>query len=222
MQVERTALDGVLVIAPKRHGDARGFFMETFRQDLFESHVPKTSFVQDNHSLSAQRGTVRGLHFQRDPMAQGKLVRCTRGAIWMWRLMYVKARQPTDAMLPSSFLRRMRSICVCQPASYTASAPWWPTRGYLQGDGYYSPAHDAAVRWNDPDIGVPWPISADEASLSARMRLRHCSATSRYRSRRTTDELASVLTHSGFGHRCRYGRSRSCRGLHRACGGHPA
>ncbi len=169
MQVERTALDGVLVIAPKRHGDARGFFMETFRQDLFESHVPKTSFVQDNHSLSAQRGTVRGLHFQRDPMAQGKLVRCTRGAI-LDVAVDVRQGSPTYG----------RHVAV-ELSAENAKQLWVPA-GFLHGfctlvadteviykvTAYYSPAHDAAVRWNDPDIGVPWPISADEASLSAK------------------------------------------------------
>ncbi len=81
MQVAPTALDGVLVFTPKRHEDPRGSFIETFRQDVFGQHAPGVTFVQDNHSTSVRRGTVRGLHFQREPAAQGKLVRCARGAI---------------------------------------------------------------------------------------------------------------------------------------------
>ncbi len=169
MLVEATALEGVLVITPKRHGDARGFFMETFRLDVFDQHVPGTSFVQDNHSLSGQRGTVRGLHFQRDPMAQGKLVRCTRGAI-LDVAVDVREGSPTYG------------CHVAMELSADNAKQLWVPAGFLHGfctlvadteviykvTSYYSPAHDAVVRWDDPALGIPWPVAAAEASLSAK------------------------------------------------------
>ena len=167
MLVETTALDGVLVITPKRHDDARGAFMETFRQDVFDRHVAGQLFVQDNHSVSARRGTVRGLHFQRDPMAQGKLVRCTKGVI-LDVAVDVREGSPTFG----------RHVAVeLSPAN---ARQLWVPAGFLHGfctlvddteviykvTSYYSPAHDAAVRWNDPDLAIAWPITADEAQLS--------------------------------------------------------
>ncbi len=167
MQVDRTALDGVLLITPKRHEDARGSFTETFRQDVFDKHVPGTRFVQDNHSVSARRGTVRGLHFQREPMAQGKLVRCTVGAILD---VAVDVREGS-----STFGRH-----VAVELSGANGQQLWVPAGFLHGfctlvdateviykvTSFYSPAHDAGVLWNDPDLGVPWPVKEDEASLS--------------------------------------------------------
>ena len=83
MKIERTALDGVLVLTPPRHGDARGFFSESWNKRTLETAgVDMPGFVQDNHSMSAAEGTLRGLHFQAPPHAQGKLVRCGRGAFF--------------------------------------------------------------------------------------------------------------------------------------------
>ncbi|WP_284539427.1 dTDP-4-dehydrorhamnose 3,5-epimerase, partial [Pleomorphomonas sp. T1.2MG-36] len=81
MQFERSSLDGLFLVVPRRHGDARGYFVETFREDLFSAAFGPVHFVQDNQSMSAEVGTVRGLHFQLNPRAQGKLVRCLVGAI---------------------------------------------------------------------------------------------------------------------------------------------
>src|ERR1700733_7473637 len=81
MQIERLAIDGILIVVPAKRSDHRGFFSETYRYDLLATDGVQTNFVQDNHVYSAERGTLRGLHFQVPPRAQGKLVRCTRGAI---------------------------------------------------------------------------------------------------------------------------------------------
>ncbi len=169
MQVAPTALDGVLVFTPKRHEDPRGSFIETFRQDVFGQHAPGVTFVQDNHSTSVRRGTVRGLHFQREPAAQGKLVRCARGAI-LDVAVDVRDGSPTYGRhvaveLTPSNLRQL-----------------WVPAGFLHGfctleddteviykvTSHYSPAHDAAVRWDDPDLAIAWPMSAAEAQLSAK------------------------------------------------------
>ncbi|MCC7347286.1 MAG: dTDP-4-dehydrorhamnose 3,5-epimerase family protein, partial [Variibacter sp.] len=82
MNITRLPIDGLLLIEPTRIGDARGFFSETFRLDKFQAHAGPVDFVQDNHSLSTERGTLRGLHYQRAPRAQGKLIRVVRGAIF--------------------------------------------------------------------------------------------------------------------------------------------
>ncbi len=82
MQVTRLAIPDVMLLRPKRHGDARGYFVETFNDRSFRREVADVVFVQDNEALSAQKGTVRGLHFQRPPSAQGKLVRALKGAIF--------------------------------------------------------------------------------------------------------------------------------------------
>ena len=81
MQIERLEIPDILLVKPTKHGDQRGFFSETFRADAFAVHGVKAAFVQDNHVHSAQKGVLRGLHFQLPPRAQGKLVRCTRGGI---------------------------------------------------------------------------------------------------------------------------------------------
>lgn len=167
MVVDSTALDGLLILTPKRHEDLRGSFMETFRQDIFSAYAPGVAFVQDNHSVSSKRGTVRGLHFQRDPMAQGKLVRCTRGSI-LDVAVDVREGSPTYGQH------------VAVELSAANARQLWVPAGFLHGfctlvDGaeviykvtsYYSPAHDAGVLWSDPDLAIAWPVAEGEAHLS--------------------------------------------------------
>jgi dTDP-4-dehydrorhamnose 3,5-epimerase len=167
MRVDTTAIPDVLIITPTRHGDLRGFFMEVFRQDVFDAAVPGLRFVQDNHSRSAQRGTVRGLHFQRAPRAQGKLVRVAHGAVLD---VAVDVRQGS-----ASFGRH-----VAVELSADNARQLWVPPGFLHGfctltddaevlykvTDFYSPSHDGAVRWNDPALAIDWPVKAGEAVLS--------------------------------------------------------
>lgn len=169
MQIDPTAIPDVLIITPRRIGDARGFFMEVFRQDVLDAAVPGLRFVQDNHSLSAQRGTVRGLHFQRAPRAQGKLVRVARGAVLD---VAVDVRQRS-----ASYGRH-----VAVELSADNARQLWVPPGFLHGfctltddaevlykvTDYYSPPHDGAVRWNDPALAIDWPVREGEAVVSAR------------------------------------------------------
>jgi dTDP-4-dehydrorhamnose 3,5-epimerase len=167
MQVQPFAIAGLLLLTPKRHGDGRGTFAEVFREDVFQAHVPGIRFVQENHSVSALQGTVRGLHCQRPPRAQGKLVRVTRGAI-----------------LDVAVDARAGSATFGQHVAVELSAEnwqqlWIPT-GFLHGfctltegaevlykvTDTYSAAHDAGVRWNDPALGIAWPVSEIAAILS--------------------------------------------------------
>jgi dTDP-4-dehydrorhamnose 3,5-epimerase len=167
--IEKTDLPDVLLITPKRHGDARGFFSETFRADLFETVAGPVSFVQDNHSRSEKAGTLRGLHFQHAPRAQGKLVRVTHGAALD---VVVDIRQGSPA-----YGRHL--------AVELSEANWrqlYVPPGFLHGfltltddteflykvTDTYSAEHDAVVAWNDPDLCIAWPVPPGGPLLSAK------------------------------------------------------
>ncbi len=167
MKIERLAIPEVLLIEPKKFGDARGFFSEVWkRQPLVDLGVD-VDFVQDNHSLSAERGVVRGLHFQRPPTAQTKLVRVIRGAI-LDVAVDVRAGSPTfgrhvSAVLSASNWRQMlvprgfaHGFCTLEP----------DTEVIYKVDSYYDPSTDAGILWNDPALGIDWPLDAEAAILS--------------------------------------------------------
>ena len=172
MQFAPLSVSGLLEIVPRRHGDARGYFVETFRQDLFEAAVGPVAFVQDNQSMSAEAGTVRGLHFQLNPRAQGKLVRCFAGAILDVAVdirrgsptygQHVKVELSADngqqLWVPPGFAH---GFCTLEPDTVIA---------YKVTD-YYSPEHARGLRWNDPALGSDWPVAEDKAILSAKDRV---------------------------------------------------
>jgi len=160
MQIETTPLPGVLILTPKRFGDARGFFAETWnRRGLAEQGI-SLDFVQDNHSLSAQVGTVRGLHFQAPPHAQGKLVRCGRGALFDvavdirkgsptygdWFGVELSAENGRQLLIPAGFLH-----------GFVTRLP--DTEIVYKCTDYYAPAADGAVRWDS--CGIDWGVSGD-------------------------------------------------------------
>jgi dTDP-4-dehydrorhamnose 3,5-epimerase len=100
MRIERSTIEGILLLTPTKHSDDRGFFSEVFRSDVFAAEGIQATFVQDSHALSAQRGILRGLHFQAAPHAQGKLIRCSRGAILDRLSTFDTLRQRTAATWP--------------------------------------------------------------------------------------------------------------------------
>jgi dTDP-4-dehydrorhamnose 3,5-epimerase len=167
VKITHTRLPDVLLIEPVRHADARGFFMESFRRDVFAAHVPGVSFVQDNHSMSVRAGTVRGLHYQRAPMAQGKLIRVSAGAV-LDVAVDVREGSPTFGMH------------VAVELSADNAHQLWIPPGFLHGfctlqdktevqykvTCSYSAAHDGAVLWNDPGLDIAWPAIADAGLLS--------------------------------------------------------
>ncbi len=167
MDVRSFDVPDVKLVTPKRFGDHRGFFSETWSDRLFRREVADVGFVQDNHSLSARKGTVRGLHYQRPPTAQGKLVRVTRGAVLD---VAVDARHDSPAF--------GRHVAVRLDAE--TGAQLWIPPGFLHGfctleencevqykvTDYYSAADDGGVAWDDPDLAIEWPVSASEAVLS--------------------------------------------------------
>lgn len=169
MKFESLAISGLVKITPKRIGDDRGYFSETFRADAFSANVGDFTFVQHNQSLSIPVGTVRGLHFQLSPAGQGKLVRCLRGAILdvavdlrrssstFGRHVALELRDDDGVQLwiPEGFAH---GFCTLEPDSEIA---------YLV-TSYYSPEHDRGLRWNDPALGIDWPVKESDAILSAK------------------------------------------------------
>ena len=167
MKIQARAIDGVRLITPPRFRDSRGFFSETWKQESFaEAGIPGP-FIQDNHAVSTGIGVLRGLHCQIGPNAQGKLVRCVRGAIWDVAV-DVRPGSPTfgqhvaaelsaanwcQLWIPSGFLH---GFCTLEPdteVSYKVTAP-------------YDRDAERGVVWNDPTLALPWPVAAAEAVLS--------------------------------------------------------
>lgn len=167
MLFERLNIEGPILIVPKKFGDSRGYFMETFRASLFEAEAGHFKFVQDNRSMSAEVGTVRGLHFQLEPKAQGKLVSCTAGAL-LDVAVDIRSGSPTYGQF------------VAEELSAENAHQLWVPPGFAHGfctlepntvisykvTDYYSPEHDRGLLWNDPALDINWPVSADKAILS--------------------------------------------------------
>ena len=157
MTFEKTALDGVWLITPRRFGDARGYFMESFREDLFREHIGDIRFVQDNESVSS-RGVLRGLHYQKDEASQAKLVRVSRGAV-LDVAVDLRRSSPT-------FLRH-----IAVELSADNGRQLYIPRGFAHGflvlsdmaqfqykvDNVYAPQSEVSVRYDDPDLGITWP-----------------------------------------------------------------
>jgi dTDP-4-dehydrorhamnose 3,5-epimerase len=141
--------------------------MEVFRHDLFQANVGSFEFVQDNQSLSAEIGTVRGLHFQLDPMAQGKLVRCVAGAL-LDVAVDIRHDSPTFGQHVTAELTAENGCQLWVPPGFAHAfctlAP--NTEINYKVTNYYSREHDRGLLWNDPALGIPWPVSAEKAVLS--------------------------------------------------------
>lgn len=161
MDLVPTSLTDVLILTPRRFGDARGWFTETWNAARMAEAGLDLTFVQDNHSFSAAKGTLRGLHFQRPPRAQGKLVRCSRGAILdvavdiregsatygHWIGVELTADNGRQILVPKGFLHGFVTLTDDTEVQYKCT-------------DFYSPDHDGAVRWDDPSIGIDWGIAA--------------------------------------------------------------
>ncbi|SLN69194.1 dTDP-4-dehydrorhamnose 3,5-epimerase [Roseisalinus antarcticus] len=165
----QTPLPGVLLVTPRRFGDHRGFFSESYSARAFAEAGVTLDFVQDNHSLSSAVGTVRGLHFQTPPHAQAKLVRCGRGAIFdvavdirrgsptygQWYGAELSFDNGRQLLVPAGFAHGFMTL---QPDSEIV---------YKCSD-FYSAECDGGIRWNDPDIGIDWPDTGHPPVLSAK------------------------------------------------------
>src|SRR5580658_5005968 len=167
MQVEETAIPAVKIITPKKHGDARGFFSEVYNRSDWDKAGLQLEFVQDNHSFSAAVGTLRGLHFQAPPFAQHKLLRVGRGRI-LDVAVDIRRSAPTFGRFVAVELSaenwRQLLVPIGFAHGFVTLEP--DTEVLYKTTANYSPAHDRGVAWNDPDIGVMWPLPPGGPLLS--------------------------------------------------------
>lgn len=171
MQVIDTAIPAVKILSPKKIGDHRGFFSEVYSRKVFETAGIRADFVQDNHSLSAEAGVVRGLHFQLSPMAQDKLLRVVRGAI-LDVAVDIRRGSPTFGKHVAEVISAENWKQIFIPAGFAHGFRTLEpnTEVIYKVTNFYSPEHDRGIRWNDPAIGINWGVSEAEAILSERDR----------------------------------------------------
>ncbi len=169
MQFLRLDMPEVVLVTPKRFGDNRGYFSETFRKDRFSEEVGPFEFLQDNQSLSAEVGTVRGLHFQLNPRAQGKLVRCIAGAI-LDVAVDIRVGSPTFGRHVKVELSAENGCQVWIPPGFAHGFCTLVPNSILsyKVTDYYSAEHDRGLLWNDPDLAIEWPVEPEKAVLSAK------------------------------------------------------
>lgn len=167
MQMERLAIPDVLVLTPKKFGDHRGFFSEVYSQPALEAAGIELSFVQDNHSLSAARGVLRGLHFQRPPFAQDKLVRVIRGSI-LDVAVDIRKGSPTYGNHVSAVLSAENWKQILVPVGFAHGFVTLEpnTEVIYKVTARYAPESDAGVYFADPDLAIDWGVAHDEATLS--------------------------------------------------------
>lgn len=163
------AIPEVILVTPAKFGDDRGFFSETYNAQAFCAAGIDATFVQDNQSLSRQKGVVRGLHFQKPPHAQGKLVRVVRGRI-LDVAVDIRVGSPTFGRHVSAELSADNWQQLWVPAGFahafcTLEAD---TEVVYKVTDYYAPECDAGILWNDPDLAIDWPVDAADAVLSAK------------------------------------------------------
>ena len=170
MKITPLAIPEVLLITPARHGDERGWFSETFRQSaLDEAGFADGRFVQDNHVRSTTRGIVRGLHYQRPPHAQAKLLRCVRGAIFDVAV-DIRVGSPTYGQWVGAELSAENAQQLLVPVGFA--------HGYCtlteecevlyKVTDYYTPQAEGALRWNDPALAIDWTVPAGDSTCNAR------------------------------------------------------
>ena len=167
LNVTRLAIAEVLLIEAPRFKDARGFFSETYSAKAFAEAGIATLFVQDNHSLSAVAGTVRGLHYQSPPFAQDKLVRVTRGRI-LDVAVDIRRSSPTFGRHVSAEISATSWNQILVPAGFAHGFVTLEpdTEVVYKVSSCYAPAHDHGVLWSDPALGIKWPVAAGTATLS--------------------------------------------------------
>ena len=156
---EATPIADLVVVRPRRFGDARGFFSEVWNRAAFAAEGLDFDWCQDNHSMSAAPGTLRGLHYQAPPFAQAKLVRCARGRVWdvgvdvrpasptygRWFGIELSEENWTQLLVPRGFLHGFVTLTEGAEVLYKVDNP-------------YSRAHDGAVAWDDPELAIDWPL----------------------------------------------------------------
>ncbi|WP_374764419.1 dTDP-4-dehydrorhamnose 3,5-epimerase [Yunchengibacter salinarum] len=167
MQVEKLALDGAFVLTPKRFGDARGFFSETYNKRAFDAAVGPVDFVQDNHSLSRDAGVLRGLHFQTPPHAQAKLVRVPRGRV-LDVIVDLRGGSPTYGQHAAVELsgENWKQLFVPEGFAHAFLTLEPDSEFCYKVTDFYAPDHDSGLRFDDPDLAIDWPMPLADITLS--------------------------------------------------------
>ena len=167
MDIQTTNLDGVKVLTPKRFGDTRGFFSESWSLRVMQEAGLDFGWVQDNHSFSARKGTVRGLHFQAPPHAQDKLVRCGRGALYDVAV-DIRKGSPTYGQAFGTVLsfENGKQLLVPKGFLHGFSTLEDDTEIIYKCSDYYAPECDGAVRFDSPDLGIDWQLDGAPPVLS--------------------------------------------------------
>ncbi|MBW7618011.1 dTDP-4-dehydrorhamnose 3,5-epimerase [Citrobacter portucalensis] len=172
MNIVKTSIDDLMILEPRVFGDERGFFLESYNKRIFDRAIGcSTNFVQDNHSCS-QQGVLRGLHLQKSPHGQGKLVRCIKGEVFdvavdlrmnsktfgKWVGVYLNEDNKKQFWIPNGFAHGF--YVVSDSAEFV----------YKTTD-YYAPSHELSLAWDDSDINIKWPILDGKVLLSEKDRL---------------------------------------------------
>ena len=160
MKIINTDIKDVIIIEPKVFGDKRGWFTETYSKEKFKNLGVDIDFIQDNHSFSSEKGTLRGLHFQLNPKSQSKLVRCTKGSMLdivvdlrfgsptykKWIAVELTEENKKQLLVPKGFAHGFVTLTEGVEVQYKV-------------DEYYSPENDRSIRYDDPEIGINWGVS---------------------------------------------------------------
>ncbi|WP_407668066.1 dTDP-4-dehydrorhamnose 3,5-epimerase [Paenibacillus tyrfis] len=166
LKIYPTKFEEVKLIEPRVFEDSRGFFMESFNEQIFEKCGIKYGFIQDNHSLSCDAGVLRGLHYQLEPKAQTKLVRVISGAIFDV-VVDIRKSSPTFGEWYGVVLSESnkRQLLVPKGFAHGFCTLISNTQVIYKVDEYYSPEYDRGIMWNDPKIGIEWPVSNPQLSV---------------------------------------------------------
>lgn len=180
MEVIKTDIEGVVIIEPRIFKDERGYFYESFSQREFEEKVCKTTFVQDNQSKSSY-GVLRGLHFQKPPHCQSKLVRCIKGAV-LDVAVDIRKGSPTFGKHVAVELTEENHRQLFVPRGFAHGFAVLSEEAVFQYkcDNFYCKESEGAIAWNDPEIGIDWRVPAEEVILSEKDKLSKCIAKADY------------------------------------------
>lgn len=166
MEIVKTKIEGVVIIEPRVFKDARGYFFESFSQHLFEEKVQSVRFVQDNESKSSY-GVLRGLHFQKPPFAQSKLLRAVKGTV-LDVAVDIRKGSPTYGQHVAVILSDENKRQLFIPRGFAHGFSVLSEEAIIQYkcDNYYAPQSEGAIAWNDPDLAIDWTVPANEILLS--------------------------------------------------------